>query len=370
MNKNALQEGIRKLGPWFHKIDFPGGLTTKTESTSGEDDDHPLQTWSHVKPVLPADLAGRTVLDVGCNGGFYSIEANRRGATVLGVDAKRWLVRQARFAAQALDLKHIRFEQASLYALNPRKQGTFDVVLALGLIYHLKHLVHGLEILFDMCDDLLILETVVSDDIAADPVTDVSGQSLFPLRYVKNDPTKDEAAFNWFVPSSRTVKAMLEDVGFGEVAVEAVFHDRCILSARKQSGYLDSRYPAFTGGALRSGNSRITGHSGSIHNLEVTAENTGRGRWLKDGVGPEGTGAVGLFLYLTSEEDPVFGRDFPRQKLERDIEPGESLKWTIPIPLPEKPGLYELEIDLVSEHVTLFQDTGNDPLRVAIEVEP
>ncbi|PYT03068.1 MAG: TIGR04290 family methyltransferase, partial [Acidobacteria bacterium] len=84
----------------------------------------------------PEDLAGRSVLDVGCNAGFYAVELKRRGASrVVGVDSQRNLIRQAEFVREVLSLD-IEYRRASVYDLDPRASGQFDITLALGLIYH------------------------------------------------------------------------------------------------------------------------------------------------------------------------------------------------------------------------------------------
>ena len=152
---------MERIGPWFHKIDLPHGLTTKSASFSGEPADHPLGTWNIIKECLPSDLTGKTVLDVGCSAGFYSIQARRRNAQrVLGVDEQRLCVSQARFVDRVLGLGND-FERCSLYDLNPAELGRFDVVLALGLIYHCKHIIQGLERLFLVTKELLILESAI-----------------------------------------------------------------------------------------------------------------------------------------------------------------------------------------------------------------
>ena len=62
--------------------------------------------WKHIAPAIPQDLSGATVLDIGCNGGFYSIQMKRRGAArVLGVDIDDRYLNQARFAAETLGLE-------------------------------------------------------------------------------------------------------------------------------------------------------------------------------------------------------------------------------------------------------------------------
>src|SRR3982751_4204004 len=74
MNRSELASHINKLAPWFHYIDLGDGLFTKSESAIGEPVEHPRPTWDKVKVAVPSDLTGQTVLDVGCNAGFYSIE--------------------------------------------------------------------------------------------------------------------------------------------------------------------------------------------------------------------------------------------------------------------------------------------------------
>ncbi len=70
--------GVARLAPWFHGIDLGQGVRTKDGSIADEPDDHPRPTFDLVARCLPADLAGQSVLDVGCNGGFYAVEMKRR----------------------------------------------------------------------------------------------------------------------------------------------------------------------------------------------------------------------------------------------------------------------------------------------------
>ncbi|MGZ8842366.1 MAG: DUF1698 domain-containing protein [Pyrinomonadaceae bacterium] len=161
MTRDEIILEIARLEPWFHCIDLGAGLHTKTRSAIGEPTEHPRPTWEKVKVCLPDDLSGQSVLDVGCNAGFYSIEIKRRGATrVLGIDSQRELIRQANFVRKVLGLD-IEYQRLSVYDLDPRALGQFDVTLALGLIYHTKHLVLALEKLFLVTRRLLVLETAI-----------------------------------------------------------------------------------------------------------------------------------------------------------------------------------------------------------------
>ncbi|MCA1635830.1 MAG: DUF1698 domain-containing protein [Acidobacteria bacterium] len=140
MTREEILSELERLQPWFHRIDLGGGIFTKTESVMGEPVDHPAGPWEVIGKCIPADLAGKSVLDVGCNAGFYAIEAKRRGAArVLGVDGQRQHVRQAVFVRGALGLD-IEYRRMNVYELNRRTVGQFGITLALGLVYHLKHL--------------------------------------------------------------------------------------------------------------------------------------------------------------------------------------------------------------------------------------
>ena len=221
MKREEIQERIEKLGPWFHRIELGEGLVTKTASAVGEPVEHPRPTWEKVRACLPEDVSGKSVLDVGCNAGFYAVELKRRGAgRVVGVDSQRSLVRQAAFVRDVLGLD-IEYGRASVYDLDPRELGQFDVVLALGLIYHCKHLVLALERLYGVTRELLILETAVypPKKAPASFAYDVGGlrPTLHPLAYVENPPEAKEAVYNWFLPGVESLRALLRNVGFDSV---------------------------------------------------------------------------------------------------------------------------------------------------------
>src|SRR3954447_6071511 len=95
-----IKEGIEKLGKWFHNIDLHG-IKTAPDHFLGDYPNVKFQSFAH---SIPEDLSGKTVLDIGCNAGFYSIEMKRRGAArVVGIDSDERYLAQARFAAEVLN---------------------------------------------------------------------------------------------------------------------------------------------------------------------------------------------------------------------------------------------------------------------------
>lgn len=177
------------------------------------------------------------MLDVGCNGGFYCVEAKRRGARrVMGVDGQRQHVRQALFVRKVLGLD-LEFRRFSVYDLNPKKVSRFDITLALGLVYHLKHLVFALERLYDVTNELLIVETAIippeqTPESFVQPLGELK-QTLHPIFYAQNPPEVKEQVFNRFLPSPTALKALLQNTGFEEVKTFSVVRDRAVLVCHK-----------------------------------------------------------------------------------------------------------------------------------------
>src|SRR5256714_137939 len=137
---DQIQQRVAELGEWFHNLDLCGVQTAPNHFLG----DYPAFKWRNFAHAIPADLHGKTVLDIGCNGGFYSIEMKKRGAVrVLGVDIDDRYLNQARFAAETLGL-HIEFEKRSVYEIGALA-GQFDYVLFMGVFYHLRYPLWALD---------------------------------------------------------------------------------------------------------------------------------------------------------------------------------------------------------------------------------
>lgn len=373
MKREEIIDGVEKLKPWFHMIDLGDGIVTKTVSAAGEPFDHPHGTWQIIRECLPADLTGKSVLDVGCNGGFYAVEAKRRGASrVLGVDAQRSHVRQALFVRRALNLE-IEFRRLSVYDLSPRTVGRFDVVLALGLIYHLKHLIYALENLWHVTKEMLIIETAVYPPHLlsapfAHPVAG-EGRTIHALGFVENPPDAKEAVFNWFLPGVGSLKAMLSNLGFDDVTVFNVTGERAVLVCRKHRTYADSR----TLGALNATLHMLEGKSvcrpDEELRFEISAENSGFVTWLARGEAVTERGAVRLGTHLLHDTEEEEAWEYGRAILERDILPGDAVRFSIVLRAPTRPGSYIIEFDLVNEHLAWFEELGSAVLRHKITVQ-
>jgi tRNA (mo5U34)-methyltransferase len=215
--RDNIRARIEELGPWFHNIDL-NGVPTAPEHFLG---DYPRVKFRRFAETLPRDLSGRNVLDIGCNAGFYSIEMKRRGAgRVLGIDFDERYLAQARFAAEVCEVD-IEFRQMSVYDLALLRE-RFDVVLFMGVLYHLRHPLLALDLIHEhVARDVMIFQSMQR---GAPSIADVAAnydffetrhfdQSGYPrLHFIEhryaNDPT------NWWVPNRACTEAMLRASGF------------------------------------------------------------------------------------------------------------------------------------------------------------
>ena len=159
-----------------------GGVQTAPDHFLG---DYPSLKWRRFAHAIPADLTGRTVLDIGCNAGFYSLEMKRRGADrVVGIDWDEAYLAQARFAAEANGAE-IEFRQMSVYDVAALGE-QFDVVLFMGVLYHLRHPLLALDLLYEhVVGDLLVFQSMLRGSAE---VAEVAPDYPFAEQAVFDDP--------------------------------------------------------------------------------------------------------------------------------------------------------------------------------------
>jgi tRNA (mo5U34)-methyltransferase len=205
MSNAALQARIDALR-WYHTIDLGHGVVTRGA------DNTPLRLSSL---RLPADLTGLSVLDIGAWDGFFSFEAERRGAArVVASDHYSWHglgwgTGQGKAGFQlAREVLGSRVEDVDVDVMDlaPERLGRFDVVLFLGVLYHLPNPLLALERVAAVAANLLIMETVVDMVGFGRPAA-----AFYPGRELNGDPT------NWWGPNAAAVHGMLRAVGFTHV---------------------------------------------------------------------------------------------------------------------------------------------------------
>jgi tRNA (mo5U34)-methyltransferase len=217
VSKDEIRRRAEALGPWFHNIEL-NGVWTAPQHFLG---DYPAVKWRSFAGAIPQDLTGKSVLDIGCNGGFYSIEMKKRGAArVLGIDFDDDYLAQARFAADVTghDIEFLKLSVYDVGALGER----FDVVLFMGVLYHLRHPLLALDLIHaHVAKDLFVFQSMQRGSRDIDPVQEnytfwqmehfdrpgYPKMHFIEHRYA-DDPT------NWWAPNAAAVEAMLRSSGF------------------------------------------------------------------------------------------------------------------------------------------------------------
>jgi len=224
-----LQQQIDALGPWFHNLRL-GGIQTAPEHFLG---DYPEIKFAGFRSVIPEDMHGMTVLDIGCNAGFYSIEMKRRGAErVVGIDSDARYLRQARFAAE-VSRADIEFRQLGVWDV--AKLGEqFDLVIFMGVLYHLRHPLLALDLIHEhVARDLMLFQSMQRGSReVVEPALDYDFNAPAPfnepgypkMHFIEHRYSHDET--NWWVPNRACVEAMLRSSGF---AIEAQPEDEVYL---------------------------------------------------------------------------------------------------------------------------------------------
>ena len=217
LTPDQIRQRVRDLGKWFHNLSL-NGVETAPDHFLG---DYPMIKWRQFAHAIPADLTGRTVLDIGCNAGFYAIEMKRRGADrVVGIDSDEGYLAQARFAAEVCGVD-IEFHPLSVYDVGTLGR-RFDLVLFMGVLYHLRHPLLALDLLHEhVVGDLLVFQTMCR---GSDAVSEVEEDYPFSEEGIFDDPAFPRMYFvekryagdptNWWVPNRACAEAMLRSAGF------------------------------------------------------------------------------------------------------------------------------------------------------------
>ena len=208
-------EAFVKAQPfWYHRIYLGNGIYTMPVT-------FPDRVWAYLKPIFPADLNGASMLDVGCNAGFFSILAKLRGAgRVVGVESVDFFFNQAEYIRQIwqLDIEYRLMDAHDVGQIHEQ----FDLVMFAGILYHLKNPLLVLEEAGRRCRDAIVVETEV---IPEDPRNRVVARigprgkaALQPttkgfMKFYERDELNEDGS-NWWAPDTECLLGMLRVASF------------------------------------------------------------------------------------------------------------------------------------------------------------
>lgn len=228
MTADELRRQSEAIAWWHGGMDLGQGVVT----VSRWGNDPATSTLPRIS--LPDDMSGMTVLDIGAWDGFYSFECERRGGRVWATDSVAWMPQpfsptgMAGFALARKALgSRVYAQNVDVMDLSPDDQGVFDIVLFLGVLYHLRHPLFGLERAAAMLDvgGLLIVESHV--DLLG---VGAPAMRFYPGAEINSDPT------NWWGPNPECIEEMLKSVGLtGVRMVSGAGANRVCFHARRMS---------------------------------------------------------------------------------------------------------------------------------------
>jgi tRNA (mo5U34)-methyltransferase len=245
------QEKVAKINErrWFHSIPIEPDLVTPGHL--------PLERLRNklLRIQLPANLEGLTVLDIGAWDGFFSFEAERRGASrVVAYDLFPPDTHGFTTARELLNSR-VEYVRGSVYDLSPALCGTFDLVLFLGVFYHLRYPLLALDRIWSVTRDTLLLESncmdehLVLSEGKAVPLRKIDKRlQQIPLyRFYRKDELVPGDFSNWFSPNAKAIEEGLWSAGF-EPTLLGIWDRRVAFRAKKIAGHQEYvKFPTYEG---------------------------------------------------------------------------------------------------------------------------
>jgi len=212
LSNDQLLAEFAKYDLWHYAHAFEGGVSFSARHNNpgllADAPERPLQRFRHFMPYLVASnngsLRGKRVLDIACNSGFWSMQCALLGAEVIGFDAREELIKQADLIKSIVGMDKVEFRLLDFWDMSPQRLGTFDVVLNLGILYHLPDPIKALQLTKSMARQFILLDTDVYP----------SKESIIKLRW--EDPTDIRNAVSSGIvahPSKSSIDLMLRHIG-------------------------------------------------------------------------------------------------------------------------------------------------------------
>lgn len=208
--EQAVLAEFERLGPWYHTITHPSGLESPGKGANI------LRKFNRMEPWLEEGLEGKRVLDVGANAGGLSIEFAKRGAHATAMEVSEHYAKQARWMSEEHGLS-MTVLRKNVYQLSEIDE-TYDFVLFMGLIYHLRHPQLAVDLLASRCKGRVFLNTpTVAVDLSV-------MECRLPAEWRHKDaddrvPAIRDPMYNWWYPSTKAMMDMMRAAGFYNIEV-------------------------------------------------------------------------------------------------------------------------------------------------------
>ena len=218
ISNEELKAKIKECGPWRHDIDFGNGIRTRDDNLPTH---NPERRWKKlISKMFPKDMSGMTVLDVGCNSGFYSVKMKQRGAErVVSLDIATKNIKQTEFLSEWNNVK-LEIIQQGLLEFVLTTNEVFDFVIFSRVFYHLRYPNLILDRLAQMTNKKMIFLTeTIGGDESITPEEDYVGEekrklldTLYPkMFFIEKKYASDKT--NWWVTNQSANQALIRASG-------------------------------------------------------------------------------------------------------------------------------------------------------------
>lgn len=218
MNDGEIKKRIDSFPRWHYEFDLKGNLTPIFDRKNiVRHRERKKYFFDSFVELLGGSLQGKRVLDLGCNAGFWSLRAiGAKCDYVLGIDGRQEHIDQANFVFEAKGIKERRYDfvAGNIFDMDLSQFGTFDVVLYLGLMYHVNKHIEMMEKISEVNSDILVIDTTLSMN---------RGSSLEVRHEPLDDPRNAVDYELVLIPTKRAVQELVNQFGYTALTLKPEF---------------------------------------------------------------------------------------------------------------------------------------------------
>ncbi len=220
MQDEEIRQKIASFDNWHYQFDLRGNLTSvRGKNKVNRHKQRKRHFFDPVVQLFGGSLEGKRVLDLASNAGFWSLASVHAGCNyVLGVEGRQMHVDQANFVFEVEEVEEDRYDflVGDIFETDLRQFGNFDIVLCLGLMYHVTKHVNLLEKISEVNDDLLVIDTTLSK---------ASGSVLKIVRQNVENPLSALDYNLAMRPTRQAMRDLVEMFGYLVATLEPDFRD-------------------------------------------------------------------------------------------------------------------------------------------------
>jgi SAM-dependent methyltransferase len=217
MPRDDIEAKIASFPSWHYEFDLAGHRTPINRARRSRHEQRASYIFGPMLRLLGGSLTGKRVLDLGCNQGYWSLQAVEAGCDfVLGIDGRQMHIDQANFVFDVNEIDRSRYEfvQGDVYATDLSAKAPFEIVLCLGLLYHVSDPATLIEKIGALNTELLVIDTSLSR---------MPGQFLQLRRETAESPLAAPREQFVAFPSRQAVIALAESAGYSVATLRPTF---------------------------------------------------------------------------------------------------------------------------------------------------